>query len=173
MRLNVSEFFVRCLACIFAVFWVSSIWASQEKVCGNERALFHCAVSGDKDMAMCPRYVGGELAGVQYQFGRKGKKELVYPESGFDFKAFRSNHFVRYQVDYKSIKFAIGSYTYSLYSNYDGESVDGVAKSAGVVISNSSGVQDVQVPCEKIYVDELEQVIPRVECDANDAMGCR
>ncbi|WP_137200531.1 MULTISPECIES: hypothetical protein [Pseudomonas] len=172
MRLKVCNLFVKVLVCFYAVLWTGPIWAMPEKICDEGVALFQCKVGGGRDLALCPSYIDGALAGVQYRFGREKNIELVFPEAGFAFDAFKSNHFVRYQVDYKVIKFYIGSYVYGLYSNYDGEDVGGVARSAGVVVSDTSKGSAVQVSCEKIYVDDLEEVIPHLECDVDDALGC-
>lgn len=49
--------------------------------------------------------------------------EIVFPEADFAFDAFKSNHFVRYQIDYKVVKFCIDYYMYGLYRKYDGEGV--------------------------------------------------
>lgn len=167
-----SGFLVKNVACVFTMFWAAPIWAVPEKICDGGVALFQCQVGGGRDLALCPGYVDGALAGVQYRFGREKNIELVFPEAGFVFDAFKSNHFVRYQVDYKVIKFHIGSYVYGLYSNYDGEGVGSGARSAGVVVSDASKDSAMQVSCEKIYVDDLEKVIPHLECDVDDALGC-
>ncbi|WP_288855685.1 hypothetical protein [uncultured Pseudomonas sp.] len=172
MRLNRSDFFIRQTICALSFFLMGSTFASQIEVCKSAPALFYCKVSGGKDLAICPSYIDGELAGIQYRFGQEGKKGLVFPGSGFGFKEFKSNHFFRYQVDYKLLKFSVGSYVYSLYSNYDGEDVEGAVRSAGVVVSSLSGSPDVRIPCVKIYVDKLEEVMSHVECDVSDAMGC-
>lgn len=173
MRLKVFDLFVKCVAYFFVMVWAGSILAAQEKICGNTRALFQCQVHGGKNLALCSNYVDGELAGIQYRFGREKKKELVFPASIFDFKEFKSNHFIRYQVDYKRVKFFVGPYLYSIYSDYEGEDAGAAAKSAGVIISNSSEGPDVQLPCVQIYVDKLNEIIPHVECDVDDALGCK
>ncbi|NMX66889.1 hypothetical protein HBO15_05955 [Pseudomonas sp. WS 5111] len=171
-RLSASGFLVENVVFFFAMLWAGPIWAMPEKICDGGVALFQCQVDGGRYLALCPNYVDGALAGVQYRFGREKNIELVFPEAGFVFDAFKSNHFVRYQVDYKVIKFQIGSYVYGLYSNYDGEGVGSGARSAGVVVSDTSKGSAVQVSCEKIYVDDLEKVIPHLECDVDDALGC-
>ncbi len=172
MRLRVSGFLVKNVIFVFAIFWAGPIWAMPERICDGEGALFQCQVGGGKDLALCPSYINGALAGVQYRFGREKNIELVFPATGFVFNAFKSNHFVRYQVDYKVIKFHIGSYVYGLYSNYDGEGVGRGTRSAGVVVSDTSKDSAVQMSCEKVYVDDLEKVIPYLECDVDDALGC-
>lgn len=164
--------FIKRIVCFFAVFWAGQIWAVPEKICDDRVTLFQCQVAGGKYLALCPSYIDGALAGVQYRFGREKNVELVFPDAGFAFDAFKSNHFVRYHVDYKVIKFHIGSYVYGLYSNYDGEGVGKGARSAGIVVSDASKGSAVQVSCEKIYVDDLEKVIPHLECDVDDALGC-
>ncbi|NWE04229.1 MULTISPECIES: hypothetical protein [Pseudomonas] len=141
--------FVKSIVFFFAVFWIDPIWAEPGKICDDEVALFQCQVAGGKDLTVCPSYIDGALAGVQYRFGREKNIELVFPDAGFAFDAFKSNHFVRYQVDYKVIKFHIGSYVYGLYSNYDGEGVEKGARSAGIVVSDAYKGSAVQVSCEK------------------------
>jgi hypothetical protein len=172
MQSRVTDFFVKSTALFLAIFWSGQVLAVQEKICDNERAIFQCEVRGGKNLALCPNYVDGELTGIQYRFGREENKELVFPLSGFDFKKFRSNHFVRYQVDYKRVKFLNGSYLYSIYSNYDGANIGEVSRDAGIIISNSSETPEIQISCAHIYIDNLKELIPYIACDANDALGC-
>ena len=73
-----------------------------------------------------------------------------YIRQGFDFKKFRSNHFVCYQVDYKRVKFLNGSYLYSIYSNYDGANIGEASLDAGIIISNSSEAPEIQISCAHI-----------------------
>lgn len=173
MRSNNFESCAKYMTCFFFMLWISFASAAREKICDSEQAVFQCEVLGGKNIALCPIYISGDLIGVQYRFGREGQNELVYPVSDFDFKKYQSNHFVRYLTDYKRIKFFIGAYTYSLYSNYDGEKGESMAREAGVTVSNSSGIPDVQIPCTEIYSNNLEGIISRMECDTYDALGCR
>ncbi|NMY01560.1 hypothetical protein HBO12_01245 [Pseudomonas sp. WS 5059] len=172
MRLKAYDLFVKALFCFYSMLWTGPVWAMPEKICDGGAALFQCQVGGGRDLALCPNYIDGALSGVQYRFGREKNIELAFPEEGFVFDAFKSNHFVRYQADYKLIKFNIGSYVYGLYSNYDGEGVGGGARSAGVVVFDTSKNSAAQVSCGKIYVDDLEKVISHLECDVDDALGC-
>jgi len=173
MSLRVSEFIVVGAACSFVVFWAGPIYAAPERTCGGERTLFQCSVRGGGEVALCSRYIGGELSGVQYRFAREGGKGFIFPDSGFSFDDFKANHFLRYQVDYKLIKFSVGSYIYSLYSNYDGEGGEGGQKNAGVLISDPSGKTVDEMPCVQIVSDNLGEVIHRVKCDIDDALGCK
>jgi hypothetical protein len=173
MHSNLFEFTFKGATFFFAMLWAGLALAAQENICDNEKALFQCQVRGGKNLALCPSYVGGQLTGIQYRFGREVNKELVFPNSNFDFKSFKSNHFVRYQTDYKKINFSIGTYIYSLYSDYDGENPEGAVRSGGVVVSNSSEIPDIQISCTTIYIDNLEDIFPHVECDVVDALGCQ
>ncbi|MBD8192073.1 hypothetical protein IFR35_06755 [Pseudomonas fluorescens] len=172
MHSNLSDFGVKGATFFSAMLWAGLILAAQENICDNEKALFQCQVRGGKNLALCPEYVDGEMTGIQYRFGREVHKELVFPNSSFDFKSFKSNHFTRYQIDYKRIKFSIGTYVYSLYSDYDGETPEGAARRAGVVVSNSSETTDIQIPCTTIYIDNFGDVFPHLKCDIVDALGC-
>lgn len=167
-----SSLSINGIAFVFISLWIGSTFASQKKLCDKAHALFQCEVYSGKNFALCPIYADEKLTGIQYRFGQEENTELVYPNSGFDFKSFKSNYFSRYQVEYKRIKFSVGTYTYSLYSDYDGEATEGAERSAGVTVSNSSGAPDIQIPCTTIYTDNLKRIFPHVECDITDALGC-
>lgn len=151
MRLNLFDFLVKSATCFFAALCTGLALADQEQICDGQRTLFQCQVSGGKNVALCSDYVDGELSGIQYRFGRKTKKELVFPAIGFDFISFKYNHFIRYQTDYKRIKFSIGTYTYSLYNDYDDEKHKDRMRSAGILISSAPEVSDIELPCIYIY----------------------
>lgn len=152
--------------------WAVPSMASQENICAGKKPIFYCEVASGANVALCPKYTGNELIGIQYGFVRGGKEELMYPYDDFDLDSFQANHFSRYQVDYKAVRFSIGRYRYSVYSNYDAEDVDGASVSAGVAVFNSEKKMEVQMPCARIYVNRLEEVIPLLQCDNDDAMGC-
>jgi hypothetical protein len=167
------EYKLRFLIIVLMAGLVSNLaFASQEKMCGSEEPVFQCEMKSGKNLALCPRYVEGKLSGVQYKFGHADKNDLTFPSTGFDFDSFKSNHYVRYQVDYKRIKFSIGIYTYTIYSDYDGGDGSLESNTSGVTISKSNGAADVQVPCTKVYSNKLQVLISKVKCDSDDALGC-
>ncbi|WP_154660638.1 hypothetical protein [Pseudomonas cremoricolorata] len=123
-------------------------------------------------LALCASYQGDALEGLQYRFARNGTTELEFPKARFSLREFKANHYVRFQTDYSLIKFSSGAYTYGIYSNYDGEAGQADARSAGVAVSNASDVEVANKRCARIEVDELQEVIPQLACDPDDALGC-
>ncbi|WJN49507.1 hypothetical protein [Pseudomonas asiatica] len=172
MSLRVSEFSIVGAVCSFVVFWAGPIESAPGRICGGEHTLFQCSVRGG-EVALCSNYIDGELSGVQFRFVREGGEGFMFPDSGFSFDSFKSNHFFRYQVDYKLVKFSVGSHIYSLYSNYDGGDGGGGQKNAGVLISDSSGKAVDEMPCLQIVADNLGEAILRMKCDMDDALGCK
>ena len=163
---------IRISAYVFLVLWSFCSWGAQEEMCESEVAIFQCEMRGGKNLALCPEYVDGDLSGIQYRFGKKNNKEMIFPSNGFGFEGFTFNHYFRYQVSYAKLSFAVESYKYEIYSNYDGEAFGGGKKSAGVVVSKKLEMKEVQMSCRKIYIDNLKEVAPYVICDKDDALGC-
>ncbi|MBI6927222.1 MULTISPECIES: hypothetical protein [Pseudomonas] len=110
------------------------------------------------------------MIGVQYRFSDGKGGGVIYPVSGYILEGFTYNHFIRYQTEYKLIKFSVGGGKYSLYSNYDGQAGEG--EGAGVVVSDLAGKQVSEIQCGKVDVNNLESVIHELKCDAGDALGC-
>ena len=173
MHSRLINFFIRSAACAFATFCADSTLATEEKICGDQRPLFQCQVQGGKNLALCSSYIDGELNGIQYRFGRETKKELIFPASGFDLISFTSNHFTRFRTDYRRIKFSIDNYTYSIYSDYDGENLEDPVSAGGVVIFSSAEASPIQLPCTHLYIDKLNEILPHLKCDTSDALGCQ
>ncbi|WP_312934315.1 hypothetical protein [Pseudomonas sp.] len=172
MKWNESVFMrQRCLSVVILLS-PSLAFAAPADVCGDARAVLQCEVAGDGALAVCGSFQGDTLQGLQYRFARKGVTELEYPNAGFSLKDFNANHYVRYQVDYSLIKFTSAGYTYGVYSNYDGEADEARVHTAGVAVTNAAGVEVANKRCTKVLVDDLQQVIPHLTCDPDDAVGC-
>lgn len=154
---------------ISEVSWAVAASAGRVDICMDGSASFQCQVKGGGVVALCSKYAGGQLIGVQYRFTDGKGGGMTYPVSGFALEGFRYNYFIRYQTEYKLIKFSVGEGVYSLYSNYDGQTDDG----AGVVVSDSAGEKISELQCEKVDVDDFEGVTLGLICDAGDALGCR
>lgn len=163
---------IRISACMFLLLWSFCSWGAQEKMCESAVAIFQCEMRGGKNLALCPEYVDGDLSGIQYRFGKKNNKEMIFPSNGFGFEGFTFNHYFRYQVSYAKLSFSVGNYKYEIYSNYDGEAFGEGRENAGVVVSKTPEMKDVQMSCIKIHIDNLKKVAPYVTCDKGDALGC-
>ncbi len=153
----------------FLVPWAGAAPAGWVDVCMGGSASFQCRVEGGGVVALCSKYAGGELIGVQYRFSDGKGGGVTYPVSGFALQGFKYNHFIRYQTEYKLIKFSVGGRVYGLYSNYDGQAGEG----AGVVVSDLAGKQVSELQCGRVDVDDLEGVSHGLKCDARDALGCK
>lgn len=149
----------------------SVVQAAQEKICSGQ-PVFQCEVKGGKNIALCGNYNKTELVGVQYVFGRSSKKELIFPGGGANLGGFKSNHYFRYQVDYKAVKFSVGSYSYELYSNYNGEDKESQGKTAGINVAKQGSAKSTEIQCTQVYVDDLKNVVGKLKCDDEDALGC-
>lgn len=157
---------------VLAMFSPGLVLAAPATVCGEGRAVFQCEVAGGGALALCGNYQGDTLQGLQYRFARNGKTELEFPKAGFSLTDFKANHYVRYQVDYSLITFSSAGYIYGVYSNYDGEAGEADARTAGVAVTNASEVEVANKRCAKVEVDKLQDVIPQLACDPDDALGC-
>lgn len=92
----------------FVVPWAGAAPAGWVDVCIGGGASFQCQIEGGGVVALCSQYAGGQLIGVQYRFSDGKGGGVIYPVSGYTLEGFKYNHFIRYQTEYKLIKFSMG-----------------------------------------------------------------
>jgi len=93
-------------------------------LCENtEKVVFSCQLKGAKMVSLCGSSKFTKTDGyLQYRFGLPGKVELEYPQQRSDSqKTFHYSHYFRAQVDLTEITFSANGYTYTVFSNYNGE----------------------------------------------------
>ena len=93
-------------------------------LCENtEKVIFSCQLKSAKMVSLCGSSKFTKSNGyLQYRFGLPGKVELEYPQQRSDSqKIFHYNHYFRAQVDLTEISFSANGYTYTIFSNYNGE----------------------------------------------------
>ncbi|NIX91863.1 hypothetical protein HCG45_03765 [Pseudomonas fulva] len=168
MRSRVCDSLIGFLLGFFIVPWAGAAPAGWVDVCMGGGASFQCQVEGGGVVALCSKYAGGQLIGVQYRFADGKGRGVTYPVSGFALEGFKYNHFIRYKTDYKLIKFSFGGRVYGLYSNYDEQAGEG-----GVVVSDLAGKQVSEFQCGRVDVDNLERVTYALKCDTDAALGCK
>jgi len=114
----------------------------------GEKIVFSCQLKRPaKIVSLCSSPVLTKDRGyLQYRFGLPGKIELVFPEQrDHSQQSFQYKHYFRYQVDMTQISFTSGSYTYSVFDDYNGE--EKPAKSQqGVAVTPPEG-KDVTMVC--------------------------
>jgi len=89
----------------------------------TEKVVFSCQLKNAKMVALCGSSKFTKTQGyLQYRFGLPGKVELEYPQQRSNFqKVFHYSHYFRAQVDLTEITFSANGYTYTVFSNYNGE----------------------------------------------------
>jgi hypothetical protein len=93
-------------------------------LCDNtEKVIFSCQLKSAKVVSLCgsSKFTKTESY-LQYRFGLPGKVELEYPQQRSDSqKTFHYRHYFRAQVDLTEISFSANGYTYTVFSDYNGE----------------------------------------------------
>lgn len=151
----------------------SVVKASEQKLC-DERSIpiFQCEVSNGKNVALCADYDQlGELASLQYRFGKTNNLELVYPTTtGSSIEHFRFNHYFRSGVEYVKVSFLSGFFKYGLFKNSDENEAEN-SNSGIEVIDERDRTSEIQILCRKVFEDTL-QTLSSLSCDEDDALGC-
>ncbi|MGY6037382.1 hypothetical protein [Aeromonas sp. AE23HZ002T15] len=126
---------------------------------GNEVVYFFC----ETDKGDVKLFVDGNR--LSYEFSNGDKTELSYHSLGDGFSGFSHNYYYRYQAEYGKVSFSKGKYKYSVFSNYEGNE-----EMSGVIVTISE--KEYNIPCRKIITNKLVDLIPLLQCDKEDALGC-
>src|SRR5215471_3292929 len=91
---------------------------------GDEKAYFSCRIkSSTKTASLCgSKNLTPTQGYLQYRFGVPEKVEMEFPkEKQNSQKSFRYAHYFRAQDDHTEFSFDNNGHTYTLYSDYNGE----------------------------------------------------
>lgn len=125
----------------------------------SENVYFSC----ETDKGDVKLFVDGNI--LSYEFSKDDKTELSYHSLGDGFSGFSHNYYYRYQTEYGKVSFSKGKYKYSIFSNYEGNE-----EMSGVIVTISG--KGYNIPCRKIITNKLVDLIPLLQCDKEDALGC-
>lgn len=125
----------------------------------SENVYFSC----ETDKGDVKLFVDGNI--LSYEFSKGDKTELSYHSLGDGFSGFSHNYYYRYQTEYGKVSFSKGKYKYSVFSNYEGNE-----EMSGVIVTISE--KEYNVPCRKVITNKLVDLIPLLQCDKEDALGC-
>lgn len=125
----------------------------------SENVYFSC----ETDKGDVKLFVDGNI--LSYEFSKGDKTELSYHSLGDGFSGFSHNYYYRYQTEYGKVSFSKGKYKYSIFSNYEGNE-----EVSGVIVTISE--KEYNIPCRKTNTNKLVDLIPLLQCDKEDALGC-
>lgn len=125
----------------------------------SENVYFSC----ETDKGDVKLFVDGNI--LSYEFSKGDKTELSYHSLGDGFSGFSHNYYYRYQTEYGKVSFSKGKYKYSIFSNYEGNE-----EISGVIVTISE--KEYNMPCRKTITNKLVDLIPLLQCDKEDALGC-
>lgn len=125
----------------------------------SENVYFSC----ETDKGEVKLFVDGNI--LNYEFSKGDKTELSYHSLGDGFSGFSHNYYYRYQTEYGKVSFSKGKYKYSVFSNYEGNE-----EVSGVIVTISE--KEYNIPCRKTITNKLVDLIPLLQCDKEDALGC-
>ncbi|QMS75741.1 hypothetical protein [Aeromonas veronii] len=125
----------------------------------SEDVYFSC----ETDKGDVKLFVDGNI--LNYEFSKGDKTELSYHSLGDGFSGFSHNYYYRYQTEYGKVSFSKGKYKYSIFSNYEGNE-----EMSGVIVTISE--KEYNIPCRKTITNKLVDLIPLLQCDKEDALGC-
>ncbi|WP_146181557.1 hypothetical protein [Aeromonas sp. HMWF014] len=125
----------------------------------SENVYFSC----ETDKGDVKLFVDGNI--LNYEFSKGDKTELSYHSLGDGFSGFSHNYYYRYQTEYGMVSFSKGKYKYSIFSNYEENE-----EMSGVIVTISE--KEYNIPCRKTIANKLVDLIPLLQCDKEDALGC-
>ncbi|MFM5442019.1 hypothetical protein ACET9K_21520 [Aeromonas enteropelogenes] len=125
----------------------------------SENVYFSC----ETDKGDVKLFIDGNI--LSYEFSKGDKTELSYHSLGDGFSGFSHNYYYRYQTEYGKVSFSKGKYKYSVFSNYEGNE-----EMSGVIVTISE--KEYNIPCRKVITNKLVDLIPLLQCDKEDALGC-
>ena len=125
----------------------------------SENVYFSC----ETDKGDVKLFVDGNI--LSYEFSKGDKTELSYHSLGDGFSGFSHNYYYRYQTEYGKVSFSKGKYKYSIFSNYEENE-----EMSGVIVTISE--KEYNIPCRKTIANKLVDLIPLLQCDKEDALGC-
>lgn len=125
----------------------------------SENVYFSC----ETDKGDVKLFVDGNI--LSYEFSKGDKTEFSYHSLGDGFSGFSHNYYYRYQTEYGKVSFSKGKYKYSVFSNYEGNE-----EMSGVIVTISE--KEYNIPCRKVITNKLVDLIPLLQCDKEDALGC-
>ncbi|NEX83194.1 hypothetical protein [Aeromonas rivipollensis] len=125
----------------------------------SENVYFSC----ETDKGDVKLFVDGNI--LSYEFSKGDKTELSYHSLGDGFSGFSHNYYYRYQTEYGKVSFSKGKYKYSIFSNYEGNE-----EMSGVIVTIFE--KEYNIPCRKKITNKLVDLIPLLQCDKEDALGC-
>lgn len=125
----------------------------------SENVYFSC----ETDKGDVKLFVDGII--LSYEFSKGDKTELSYHSLGDGFSGFSHNYYYRYQTEYGKVSFSKGKYKYSVFSNYEENE-----EMSGVIVTISE--KEYNIPCRKVITNKLVDLIPLLQCDKEDALGC-
>ncbi|MBV7468557.1 hypothetical protein ACLHZ2_02750 [Aeromonas media] len=125
----------------------------------SENVYFSC----ETDKGDVKLFVDGNI--LSYEFSKDDKTELSYHSLGDGFSGFSHNYYYRYQTEYGKVSFSKGKYKYAIFSNYEGNE-----EMSGVIVTISG--KEYNIPCRKTITNKLVDLIPLLQCDKEDALGC-
>lgn len=126
---------------------------------GGESLYFLC----ETDKGDVKLFAHGKV--LSYEFYKNNNIELSYHSLGDKFSGFSHNYYYRYQTEYGKVSFNQGGYKYAIYSRYEENE-----EMSGVIVSISG--KEYNIPCRKVIENKLVDLIPLLQCDRNDALGC-
>lgn len=138
----------------------------------SETLYFSCKTSSGGHVSICGR--NKESLDLTYRHNEGGHITLVHhwnSASGPDGR-FTQNSYHRYRTEYNEIGFALADKEYKVFSHYSAEDGPGTF-SRGVRIQDLETGEEIRsLRCTDTHVDEINKLIPILECDPNSALGC-
>ena len=105
---------------------------------------------------------------IVYEMKSSKGNIFTYSSPGPEYSGFLYGHYTRFQTDYMNVSFHQGGFKYTVFSNYeDGDSHKGVA------VVNLKTKKEYTYECKDEGIDKLSDLMGKLQCDKDGALGCQ
>lgn len=155
------------IACLlFAAGMHATVNAAPSLCKPEESVVFSCLTKSSKTISLCQ---DNSEHKITYRYGRKNKIEISYTAQRSSNNGFFYNHYTRPSVEYSRIGFVSSGYEYAVFRTYD--ATESSSPLYGVEVSKD-GDEKARIACTANVVDKMSEVIKKLKCDENSALGC-
>jgi len=155
---------------IITMLFAQTVAAGSSLCADNEKTYFSCSAGPERKLAsLCgSKSLQRPNSYLQYRFGTQKKLELVFPDDKKNsLVKFDYYHYFRFQTDRTYISFINKGTSYTIFTDYDGESGTPTQQS-GVTVAKSKKVRFV---CKGKVTNSLSSLEGAIPCDKSDPLN--
>lgn len=105
---------------------------------------------------------------LNYEMSNQNGNKFQYSSKISRHSGFLYNHYSRFQTNYFNINFIHGGYKYTVFSNQENGS-----SMRGVSVIDMKTKKEYVYNCNDYKIDKLSDLAKKLQCDTDNALGCK